>query len=312
VEEVNCALCGATDKILNFKTAGGNFLARCIHCDFQFYSPRPSAKKIEAYYHEDEFYKKVNVTSIETVVSLLAGHHPGKLLDVGCGVGRLVSVMQKKGWDAVGIEPSSKAVEIAKKELDLTIQQTYLSETTFKPDTFDVVVLLAVLEHAFDPVELMEKAWKLLKPGGCVIFSTPNLDSLPYLLLENKSEFSWFIREHINQFTLRTLRYLLKKVGFLDPSFYACAHFIIEGKENDIKLLPSINFTEISKKIFSQILDRSAKKAFSKGIEDLVEAEVNSLMLHHLISWGIKEGEYGITPAVYGKASKRDKKKSKN
>jgi hypothetical protein len=35
-------------------------------------------------------------------------------------------------------------------------------------------------------------------------------------------------------------------------------------------------------------------------------------MLHHLISWGIKEGEYGITPAVYGKASKRDKKKSKN
>ena len=304
MEEVNCALCGATDKVPTFKTASGNFLSCCTHCGFQFYSPRPSAKKIEAYYHEDEFYEKMNLPSIETVLSLLAGHHPGKLLDVGCGVGSLVAVMQKKGWDAIGIEPSSKAVVIAKKELGLTIQQAYLSETTFKPDTFDVVVLLAVLEHVFDPVELMKKVWKLLKPGACVIFSTPNLDSLPYLLMENKSEYSWFIREHINQFTLRTLRYLLKKVEFLDPLFYACGHFIIEGKENDIKLLPSINFTEISKKIFSQILDRSAKKTFSKGIADLTEAEVNSLMLHHLISWGIKEGEYGITPAVYGKVSK--------
>ena len=72
--EVNCALCGSSEKFPVLQTKEGCFLSRCAQCEFQFYSPRPASDRIEAYYHEEEFYEKVNITAVEIVMDILGYH----------------------------------------------------------------------------------------------------------------------------------------------------------------------------------------------------------------------------------------------
>lgn len=304
MEKVNCALCGSSDNIPVLTTTGGHFLARCAQCGFQFYSPRPRARWIEAYYHDEAFYEKTNITAVEIVMDILAHRQatPGKLLDVGCGIGALVALARKKGWDAVGIDTSPKAAALAKRELDIDVLQTCLGDAPFDPDTFDVVVLLAVLEHAFDPAALAEQTLRALKPGGLAIFSLPNLDNLSYLLMPNKAEYSWFVKEHINHFTLRTLRALLEKVGFRDLEFYLCGHFTLDGTGDHAQLLPGKGYIRAVRDMLPHILEPRARQIFSKEAGDLSDPEVVEVMRRQAAVWNLEPGEYSITDAVYASA----------
>lgn len=305
--EINCPLCGSSEKLPVLQTREGHFLSRCRQCGFQFYSPRPSPDRIEAYYHEDEFYEKVNITAVEIVMDIL-GHHrlrPGKLLDVGCGVGTLVAVAEKKGWDAVGMDPSEKAKELAKKVLDIEILNSYLADSHFEDESFDVVVLLAVLEHAFNPLSIMEQVGKILKPGGRVIFSTPNLDNLPYQLMQNKAEYSWFVKEHINHFTIQTHRALLEKTGFQNPEFHMSGHFSIEESDQGRMLLPGLAFTRSARNLLASSLESFAQKMFGKPPADLTDQEVLEMIAEQAGSWNLQPGEYTLSHAVYVSAEKK-------
>jgi len=304
--EINCPLCGSSEKIPVLQSKEGHFLSRCVQCDFHFYSPRPASARIEAYYHEEEFYEKVNITAVEIVMDILGYHQlrTGKLLDVGCGVGALVALAGKKGWSAVGMDPSQKAKELAKKILDIEILNSYLGDSCFDPESFDVVVLLAVLEHAFDPLSIMEQVWKILKPGGRVIFSTPNLDNLPYHLMQNKSEYSWFVKEHINHFTLKTHRILLEKVGFNNPDFLMSGYFSIEENHQGKMLLPGVAFPRAARSLLAKSLEPSAQKKFGKPSAELTDEEVLEIIGEQAASWDLQPGEYTLSHAVYVSAQK--------
>ncbi len=94
LEEINCSICDSAGKRPVLTTKLGLSLVRYGQCGFQFYSPRPSSEHIEEFYHGEDFYRKVNIQSVEKVLPLLP-KIPGKLLDVGCGVGALVSLANK-------------------------------------------------------------------------------------------------------------------------------------------------------------------------------------------------------------------------
>jgi 2-polyprenyl-3-methyl-5-hydroxy-6-metoxy-1,4-benzoquinol methylase len=320
--EINCPLCGSSEKNPVLQSKEGHFLSRCAQCEFQFYSPRPAPDRIEAYYHEEEFYEKVNITAVEIVMDIL-GHHQlssGKLLDVGCGVGALVAVAGKKGWDAVGMDPSEKAKELSKKVLDIEIINSYLADSCFDPESFDVVILLAVLEHAFDPLSIMKQVavlehafdplsimkqvGKILKPGGRVIFSTPNLDNLPYHLMGNKAEYSWFVKEHINHFTIKTHRTLLEKAGFQNPEFLMSGHFAIAENDQGRMLLPGQAFARAARNLLANSLEPSAQKMFGKPSTGLTDQEVLELIGKQAASWNLPPGEYTLSHAVYVSAQK--------
>ena len=96
---------------------------------------------------------------------------PGKILDVGCGLGFLLSAV-KKTWDKYGVEISAYATERAQKYA--AVYCGNLKDARYESDFFDVVVLYHVIEHLHDPIGELIEVKRILKPGGKLIVATPD------------------------------------------------------------------------------------------------------------------------------------------
>lgn len=138
---------------------------------------------------------------------------PGqKLLDVGCGNGAFMLYAQSAGWQVVGVDPDPNAVQIA-RSCGLEVHQGTIEVLDSWTETFDAVTLSHVIEHVHDPVATLEACRRLLKPGGWIWLSTPNLDSQGHNLYGR----IWTGLEpprHLVIFTYAALHSLLQDVGF--------------------------------------------------------------------------------------------------
>jgi SAM-dependent methyltransferase len=107
------------------------------------------------------------------IIQLAEQLKPASLLDVGCGRGFLLSQLATKidaelyGIDVYELESEGWTY----KKGDLT------KGLPFGDDSFELVVFGEVIEHLPDPDYLLEEIWRVLKPGGKVIVTTPNLAS---------------------------------------------------------------------------------------------------------------------------------------
>ena len=104
----------------------------------------------------------------------------GKVLDIGCGSGRDLAVLARKGFDAYGVDPTSEFVDIAQRihpELIGRVKVGQLPELGTPFDgQFDGLLCCAVLMH-LETTQLEEslEAFKLvIKPDGRVLISVPS------------------------------------------------------------------------------------------------------------------------------------------
>ncbi len=131
----------------------------------------------------------------------------GRLLDVGCGSGDFLVRMKKAGWDVHGIEPDPEAVRVAHAKLGDCVLLGTVDHSSLGEGSFDAVTLHHVVEHAYDPIGLLRRCGRLLKPGGRLALVTPNIDSMGHRLFGQ----AWRGLEpprHIHLFSIRTLRKL--------------------------------------------------------------------------------------------------------
>lgn len=105
----------------------------------------------------------------------------GLLLDVGCGNGNFLKVAAEASWKAVGVDFDPMAVVSAKKNgFDATLGD--LSVYDGSHEVFDVITLNHVIEHLHDPIEAINHAYRLLKPGGMLFMEFPNIESYGHLI----------------------------------------------------------------------------------------------------------------------------------
>lgn len=100
-----------------------------------------------------------------------------RILEVGCSAGNFGhSVKKMTGSDVWGVELNSEAASLASEKLDRVITGKIEDVIDELPvDYFDCAVFNDVLEHLYDPGDVLRKLKKILKPGSVIVASIPNV-----------------------------------------------------------------------------------------------------------------------------------------
>jgi SAM-dependent methyltransferase len=138
----------------------------------------------------------------------------GRLLDLGCGNGRLVAAALEAGDDAFGVDVSPVMIRKALRRVPPErVMCGRLADVEGPAGSFDAVVAVSYLEHEPRPAEVARRVHALLRPGGMTFFKVPNYDSrLRWLLGRRWSGYRW--PAHVQYFTPTTLGRLLEAAGF--------------------------------------------------------------------------------------------------
>ena len=135
----------------------------------------------------------------------------GTWLDVGCADGVFLAELAWHNVDATGIDLSEVAVNKAKERGHSAHCETIAEHRPAKP--YDVISAFDVLEHVLDPRDFLSAVRRLLKPGGTLVLSTPNLRSFSRLIMGRRWYF-YIPEEHLFYFAPHSLKLLLDNTGF--------------------------------------------------------------------------------------------------
>jgi methionine biosynthesis protein MetW len=152
---------------------------------------------------------------------------PGhRCLDVGCGDGGTSGVwLQQHAAQYVGVDISKSAVRAAcERGLDARVIDDDAS-LPFADGSFDVAVCIEVLEHLFAPQKTLSEIRRVLRPGGRVVVTVPNIahwrNRLDLAVLgrfnprgDSRSPTEPWRDPHLRFFTLGSLAALLEQDGF--------------------------------------------------------------------------------------------------
>jgi len=255
--EVSCHLCGSGDRVVlasgsdhEYSTTTDDrfFVVKCMKCGLVYLNPRPAESELAtiypreyAGYIDDEGVAGNSLLSrlktafvnelgypkrVRTAVGYLPRNgSPLRLLDVGCGTGRVLSLFREYypgEVETVGVDFDSSAVEIARKKGHGAICGMF-EAMDFPPCSFDCVYSSHVIEHVADPGLLLSKVVSVLAPGGFFFCETPNIGSIDARLLSRLGIWGGFhFPRHWTFFSPGTLRKLAENAGleFVGVRFY--------------------------------------------------------------------------------------------
>lgn len=237
--KVNCNLCGRDDYQVRFPaTTDGDTLrvdafrcthpgfghhpqiVECRHCGLVYANPRWSSDDVMSAYSavQDDTYIEErlgreltfrhHLQSMERIVGPAGGR---RLLDVGAYIGVFVEMAAAAGWRAEGVEPSEWAAAEAQRR-GLNVQLGTLESADLAAESFDVVTLWDVIEHLADPAVELERAARLLRPGGWLVVHTMDI-AAPFARVMGR-RWPWLMDMHLYYFDRRTLTNLLTRHGY--------------------------------------------------------------------------------------------------
>ena len=205
-------------------------IVQCLHCEVIY--AKPTLIPLDNPYdtHTAEEYFQLHDAQVKTsagedlaaVAEEVLGTK-GKMLEVGCGRGELLLGALNRGWSVYGIEMTEGFAEVARsKGIDIELSSVEQSKSLHQ--TYDVILLAAILEHLYDPIAILNKVHAALRPGGLVFIDVPNERSLTmrigncYMRVRGKDwtvnlspTFSPF---HVVGFSPKSLTAVLNSTGF--------------------------------------------------------------------------------------------------
>ena len=159
---------------------------------------------------ETPFY---NEQRAKIIAKILKKENINRVLDVGCGLGKVTVHLAKSGFDVTGIDVSEPLIALAKKKaeengIQINFEIKRIEEFETK-DKFDGILFAGVLEHIEDDVAMKAAARRLLKHNGKI-------------MITDKPTFNCLFTErdrrigHVRRYTKKMLYLKLKSAGYKD------------------------------------------------------------------------------------------------
>lgn len=234
-----CPLCKSKDMD-PFVTIHGYPYSKCRNCALVFLQRRLSTEALIEFwvtavsgttYADPEVYeyRRENVArpKVDFVLEYWQAS-PGKWLDLGCGIGDVLSVAKEYGWRVLGLEVSEDCVQFAQSKysvpiLQMTVQQ-YLNDPSFESE-WDIISAIGYYDAVDNLYEEFTIAAGLLRPGGFLFTLSPHHQSLSMALAQrypNKpcrficppGSTSFFCKE--------TYGFIADEFGFVQKAFWYC------------------------------------------------------------------------------------------
>jgi SAM-dependent methyltransferase len=205
-------------------------IVKCLDCDLLYTYPTllPESNPYECESAEEYFQihdagKKIKQGEDLAKFAESIQGNPGKILEIGCGRGEQLIGAGKRGWEVHGIEMTPEYARIA-QDAGVEIENSSVEESRSLNEKYDVILLAAILEHLYEPLDTLKRIKEALRPGGLVFIDVPNESSLTMragnLYMKTRRR-KWVINMsptfapyHVVGFSPQSLRFALEKAGF--------------------------------------------------------------------------------------------------
>jgi 2-polyprenyl-3-methyl-5-hydroxy-6-metoxy-1,4-benzoquinol methylase len=239
-KQYKCVLCNNHQE-KEFDRLGFEYF-RCKECGLVSTYPFPDHAAIEDHYKrkfEEGNYQLIqkymkNYLNIYIGFTKLLKKHlkrknqqiaGKKVLDIGCFTGNFLRILKDQGADVYGLELQAEAVQIANQSLNGRVYKADLLKNDFPQIEYDVITMLGLIEHVTDPIAFIKRAVALLKNDGLLMIQTP--DSASWLArISGKHWPPYAPIEHIHLFSKKSLRNVLRDLGFTQIKFYRHVKFL--------------------------------------------------------------------------------------
>jgi len=188
-----------------------------------------NASKAEAGNKPDTYYQNVRNDLFP-----LIPENASTILEIGCAAGRTGCELKKtRNVFFAGVENDSEAACLAREVLDDVVEGNIEEiDLPYGENSFDCILFADVLEHLVDPLSVLKKMRKYLKPQGTVVASLPNVQFMG--LIQQLVEGNWTYQKegildetHLRFFTFKEMEKMFARAGFeigdvdetLDPQF---------------------------------------------------------------------------------------------
>ncbi len=217
---VTCPIC-KSDSYKHLFEKERFAIVKCKNCGFVLVNPQLSPDSLSKSYNNNEispkdYYKstiKEDKHTFNERLELIEKYKKvGRLLDVGCNIGTLLGVANKRGWDCIGIDINRSTLETCRAK-GYNVVEGPLEENTFKNSKFDVVIMSDLIEHLPYPNDTLSIVRKVMAPGGLLFIATPDVDSL-FPRISGPKWIEYKPKEHLWYFSRKTIRILLSQNGF--------------------------------------------------------------------------------------------------
>jgi SAM-dependent methyltransferase len=236
--EVGCGLCGRTEgfvtlheRLPSIDTASR--VLQCRDCGLVFLSPRLASSEHDWAHHvsylESNYLPELQQRGICTqplsfdrdsnlnwhaqlLDTLEKFRSESTLLDVGCSVGTTQRAASDRGWRSHGVESSAVLATYGAAQLsvDITIGEFDRIPLPFRD--LDCVTMLDYLPHCFEPFESIRRARSLLREGGVLFVSLPNIGGRAHR--EEGEAWCCWVTDHYVYYDADTLMRSLRDAGF--------------------------------------------------------------------------------------------------
>lgn len=234
-----CAICGTENNAsvlypANFDVAAFNpdvfsarrlpdmlhyQIVRCNTCGLVRSDPVANAEVLAALYQQSIFtYSQDTPNLAKTYGAALQKTEKYQvskdhLLEIGCGNGFFLEEARAQGFAQVsGVEPGQDAIQRAAPEIRDRIVCDMMRPGLFAEETFSLICMFQTFDHIAEPNALLGECFKVLKPGGMLLFLNHNVEAISARILKEKSPIIDI--EHTYLYSPKTIRQLFGKHGF--------------------------------------------------------------------------------------------------